>query len=100
LQGGYFLNPTIIVGLPATECRVQKEEIFGPVVTVTPFKTEAEVIEYANAVEYGLSASVWTENAKVANRVALNLDCGTVWVNCWLLVSFHFPSFPSFILSF
>lgn len=66
---GYYLEPTIVVEV-AEQCRVVKEEVFGPVVTVLPFDTEEEVIERANDVEYGLSASVWTSNLKRAHRVA------------------------------
>jgi len=90
LKNGYFFEPTIITGLPLNS-RVLKEEIFGPVVTVTPFKDEDEVIELANSLEYGLSASVWTENVKTANRVALKIQTGTVWVNCWMARDLRVP---------
>lgn len=80
---GYFYPPTIITGLPSTS-RVCQDEIFGPVVTVIPFETEDEVIEWANSVEYGLSASVWTENGRRGRRVADSLHVGTVWINCWV----------------
>ncbi|MEP6923339.1 MAG: aldehyde dehydrogenase, partial [Pyrinomonadaceae bacterium] len=59
--GGWFIEPTIIENL-AHDCRTNMEEIFGAVVTITPFETEEEVLNYANSVEYGLSATVWTEN--------------------------------------
>lgn len=85
-EGGYFVNPTIVTGL-GPQSRCQQEEIFGPVVTVYPFKSEDEVIEYANCVAYGLSSSVWTQNIKRAQRIALKLQAGTVWINCWLVVS-------------
>jgi aminomuconate-semialdehyde/2-hydroxymuconate-6-semialdehyde dehydrogenase len=81
---GWFLEPTIIEGL-AYDCRTNQEEIFGPVVTIMPFETEAEVLQYANSTEYGLSATVWTENLTVAHRLSNKLHCGIVWVNCWLL---------------
>jgi len=90
LQHGYFHNPTVIVGLPPS-CRVQQEEIFGPVVTVTPFDTEEEVIAWANGVQYGLSASVWTENLRKAHRVAQELRTGTVWINTWLKRDLRVP---------
>jgi aminomuconate-semialdehyde/2-hydroxymuconate-6-semialdehyde dehydrogenase len=86
LSKGYFVNPTIVTGLPPSS-RCQQEEIFGPIVTVWPFKTEEEVLGYANGVEYGLSSSVWTKDIKRAHRIALGVQAGTVWVNCWLLVS-------------
>jgi aminomuconate-semialdehyde/2-hydroxymuconate-6-semialdehyde dehydrogenase len=88
--GGYYLEPTVIEGL-SPYCRTNQEEIFGPVVTITPFKYEAEAIEYANSVEYGLAASVWTQNLSRAHRVAEQLQCGIVWTNCWLLRDLRTP---------
>ncbi|HJU83773.1 MAG TPA: aldehyde dehydrogenase [Holophagaceae bacterium] len=82
-DGGFFLEPTVITGLPAT-CRTATEEIFGPVVTVHPFDTEEEVIALANGVKYGLAASLWTSDLKRGHRVAQALECGMVWVNTWL----------------
>lgn len=89
-KGGYYIEPTIIEGL-AFDCRTNQEEIFGPVVTLTPFDSEEEVLEMANSVRYGLSATVWTENLKRAHRVAAKLDTGIVWVNCWLLRDLRTP---------
>ncbi|KAI8910407.1 aldehyde dehydrogenase domain-containing protein [Gorgonomyces haynaldii] len=91
LKDGYFVAPTIIVGLPATECRVQKEEIFGPVVTVTKFETFDEAVEYCNSTEYGLAASVWTSNLNTAHKIAGLLDVGTVWINCWMVRNLNMP---------
>jgi acyl-CoA reductase-like NAD-dependent aldehyde dehydrogenase len=87
---GYFMNPTIIA-TKSPKCRVMQDEIFGPVVTVTPFSTEEQVIEWANGVKYGLSASVWTENGKRQRRVAEALRVGTVWVNCWMFRDLSMP---------
>jgi aminomuconate-semialdehyde/2-hydroxymuconate-6-semialdehyde dehydrogenase len=87
---GYFIEPTIIEGL-AHDCRTNQEEIFGPVVSIMPFDTEAEVLGYANSVRYGLSATVWTENLSRAHRVSAALDAGIVWVNCWLLRDLRTP---------
>ena len=87
---GYFLSPTIITGLPVS-CRTNREEIFGPVVTITPFQTEEEVIGYANDCDYGLASSVWTQNLSRAHRVAEQIHTGTVWVNCWLLRDLRVP---------
>ncbi|HKR65345.1 MAG TPA: aldehyde dehydrogenase, partial [Thermoanaerobaculia bacterium] len=87
---GFFVEPTVITGLGAY-CRVTREEIFGPVVTITPFKTDEEAIRFANATKYGLSASVWTRDLQRAHRVAAALDAGTVWVNCWLLRDLRVP---------
>ncbi|GHN00099.1 2-hydroxymuconic semialdehyde dehydrogenase [Cytophagales bacterium WSM2-2] len=80
---GYFMEPTVIVGLDE-KCRTNQEEIFGPVVTIMPFDTEEEVLGYANGTPYGLSATIWTENLKRAHRVAHQVKSGIIWVNCWL----------------
>jgi aminomuconate-semialdehyde/2-hydroxymuconate-6-semialdehyde dehydrogenase len=89
-QHGYFIEPTVIVDLPA-RCRVNQEEIFGPVVTITPFKDEEEAIRLANDVPFGLSASLWTRDLARAHRVAERLESGTVWINCWLLRDLRTP---------
>jgi aminomuconate-semialdehyde/2-hydroxymuconate-6-semialdehyde dehydrogenase len=87
LQGrcatGYFLQPTVFEGL-APMCRVNQEEIFGPVVTLTPFDTEDDALHWANSSEYGLAATVWTKDLNKAHRVAHALQAGIVWVNTWL----------------
>lgn len=90
MKNGYFLEATILTGV-RHESRVQQEEIFGPVVTVTPFATENEVIELANGTKYGLSATVWTESLARAHRVSAALDAGTVWVNTWMLRDLRVP---------
>jgi aminomuconate-semialdehyde/2-hydroxymuconate-6-semialdehyde dehydrogenase len=87
---GFFLEPTVLSGL-AMDCRVNQEEIFGPVVTVTPFADEAEAIMLANQSPYGLAASLWTQDLTRAHRVADQIACGTVWVNCWLLRDLRVP---------
>ena len=89
-RGGYFFPPTVITGLPVS-CRVNREEIFGPVVTITPFDREEEVIGYANDTEYGLASSVWTQNLSRAHRLAEQIHTGTVWVNCWLVRDLRVP---------
>ncbi len=81
--GGWFIAPTLIEGL-GPDCRTNREEIFGPVATLIPFDRDDEAIELANATEYGLSASVWTSNLARAHRVAARVECGIVWINCWL----------------
>ena len=88
--GGYYLRPTIIEGL-AFDCRTNQEEIFGPVVTITPFDTEEEVLMMANSTEYGLAATVWTENLSRAHRVADEIHSGIVWVNAWLVRDLRTP---------
>lgn len=89
-ENGYFINPTIIE-TQDNKCRLMQEEIFGPVVTITKFKDENEVINMANDIEYGLSASVWTENISKAHRVADLLECGTVWINNWMTRDLRVP---------
>jgi aminomuconate-semialdehyde/2-hydroxymuconate-6-semialdehyde dehydrogenase len=89
-RDGYFVQPTVIVGLPAN-CRVNQEEIFGPVVTIAPFADEAEAIRLANSTPYGLSATLWTQNLNRAHRLADRLETGTLWVNCWLLRDLRVP---------
>jgi len=89
-RDGYFFPPTVITGLPVS-CRTNREEIFGPVVTITPFDSEEEVIEYANDCDYGLASSVWTQNLNRAHRVAERISTGTVWVNCWLVRDLRVP---------
>ena len=87
---GYYLEPTVIEGLEYT-CRTNQEEIFGPVVTLTPFDTEEEVLQMANSVEYGLAATVWTENLKRAHHMGQKIEAGIVWINCWLLRDLRTP---------
>lgn len=87
---GYFVEPTILTDL-SIDCRVNRDEIFGPVVTITPFETEDEVVAYANGVDYGLSASVWTRDVTRAHRMAERIESGTVWVNCWMVRDLRVP---------
>ncbi len=89
-RDGFFVEPTVVTDLPV-DCRVNREEIFGPVVTITPFETEDEVVSYANNTDYGLSASLWTENLSRAHRIADRIACGTIWVNCWMLRDLRVP---------
>ena len=87
---GFFVEPTVLTGL-GPHCRVSREEIFGPVVTVTPFGDEAEAIALANSSEYGLAASLWTRDLTRAHRVAEQVACGTIWVNTWLMRDLRVP---------
>ncbi|MDC7995869.1 aldehyde dehydrogenase [Altibacter sp. HG106] len=82
-EQGYYLEPTVIE-VKDNQCRVNQEEIFGPVVTLMPFTDEADALEKANAVRYGLSATVWTQNIDTAMRLSKNLEAGVVWINTWL----------------
>lgn len=87
---GYYVEPTIIEGL-SYDCRTNQEEIFGPVVTITPFDKEEEVLMMANSTMYGLASTVWTQDVTKAHRVANELHTGIVWVNCWLLRDLRTP---------
>jgi len=87
---GYYLQPTVIEGL-SYNCRTNQEEIFGPVVTLTPFDTEEEALKYANSTQYGLASILWTENLTRAHRMANQLHSGIVWINCWLLRDLRTP---------
>ena len=89
-ENGWFIEPTIIENL-AHDCRTNQEEIFGAVVSIQPFDTEDEVLSYANSVEYGLSATIWTENLSRAHRMAEKIESGIVWINCWLLRDLRTP---------
>jgi aminomuconate-semialdehyde/2-hydroxymuconate-6-semialdehyde dehydrogenase len=89
-RDGFFLQPTVITQLPL-DCTTNQEEIFGPVVTISPFGDEAEAIAAANGTRYGLSANVWTRDLDRAHRVAARLQAGTVWINCWLLRDLRVP---------
>ncbi|RME05342.1 MAG: aldehyde dehydrogenase [Deltaproteobacteria bacterium] len=89
-RNGWFIAPTVITGLPY-DCRTNQEEIFGPVVTLIPFDTEAEVTAWANATKYGLAASIWTENLSRAHRLARTITAGVVWINCWMMRDLRTP---------
>lgn len=89
-ENGYFIEPTIIEGLDQN-CKTNQEEIFGPVVTIQPFDTEEEAIALANATNYGLAATIWTQDISKANRVASQVQAGIIWVNCWLVRDLRTP---------
>lgn len=90
VQGGAFMEPTIITDVEE-HYTCQAQEIFGPVVTICPFDSEEEVIRRANATEYGLSATVWTNDLRRAHRVANAVESGLVWVNTWFLRDLRTP---------
>ena len=87
---GFFIQPTVIEGL-GPDCETNREEIFGPVVTLQTFKTEEEALQLANATSYGLAATIWTQDISRANRVAAKVESGIIWVNCWLLRDLRTP---------
>ena len=82
-EKGYYLEPTVIE-IESNDCRLNQEEIFGPVVTIMPFDTEQEALQLANGVRYGLSATLWTNNLDRTMRLSNALEAGIVWVNTWL----------------
>lgn len=87
---GFYMRPTVIEGLKF-DCRTNQEEIFGPVVTIMPFDTEEEVLMMANSTQYGLAATVWTENLTCAHRLADQIQSGIVWINSWLVRDLRTP---------
>ncbi len=87
---GNFFEPTIVTDV-ADHARIIQEEVFGPIVTVQSFSTEEEIIQRANQVRYGLSASIWTNDLTQAHRVAKNLQVGQVWINSWMLRDLRVP---------
>jgi aldehyde dehydrogenase len=87
LEGGYYVKPTIFRG--HNKMRVFQEEIFGPVVSVTTFKDEAEALHIANDTLYGLGAGVWTRDGSRAFRMGRNIEAGRVWTNCYHLYPAH-----------
>jgi aminomuconate-semialdehyde/2-hydroxymuconate-6-semialdehyde dehydrogenase len=89
-RGGYFYAPTVFRGL-GPDCRTNQEEIFGPVVTLQPFRDRQHAVELANATAYGLSASVWTRDLPTAHWMAEQLASGTVWLNCWMIRDLRVP---------
>ncbi|MCX4029707.1 aldehyde dehydrogenase [Endozoicomonas sp. SM1973] len=89
-EGGFFITPTVIEGL-SIDARVNQEEIFGPVITLQPFNSEQEALALANGTNYGLAATVWTENLTRMHRLAKQLDVGVVWANSWMLRDLRTP---------
>ena len=83
LKNGAFIEPTIISNVE-TNSRISTEEIFGPIVTLHSFNDEQNAISIANNVDYGLAASVWTQDIEKAERISSKLETGMVWINTWL----------------
>ena len=88
--GGWFLQPTVIEGLPA-DCRVNQEEIFGPVVTLMPFEGDEQALALANSTPYGLTATVLSSDLGRCHRLAAKLEAGLIWINCWMLRDLRVP---------
>lgn len=89
LEKGYYINPTVFEVTP--DNTIFHEEIFGPVLAITPFKTISEAIELANQSVYGLAGAVWSQNEEMAKRIAFSLEAGTVWINEYHLLN---PGMP------
>jgi len=87
---GYFIQPTVFSDVQ-DEMKIAREEIFGPVMSIIPFKDMDEVISRANRTTYGLAAGVWTRDIKKAQAVANGVRAGTVWVNCYHVLDTRAP---------
>jgi phenylacetaldehyde dehydrogenase len=87
---GAFISPTVITDV-STDMEIVREEVFGPVIVCAPFDDIAEVTELANATDYGLAASVWTESLSTAHRLASDVQAGTVWINCHSMYDASLP---------
>ena len=84
--GGLFIEPAVVTGV-TNDMRIAQEEVFGPVMSVIPFRDEAEAIQIANDSKYGLAAGIWTTNVNRAHRVAARLKAGSVWINTYRITS-------------
>ena len=89
-EKGYFLQPTIVEGLN-NDASCNKQEIFGPVITMQVFDTDEQALTLANESQYGLAATIWTENINKAHQLAEQINTGIVWINCWLLRDLRTP---------
>ena len=89
-ENGFFIEPTIIE-VDSNRCRLNQEEIFGPVVTLMPFEDESEAVNLANDVPYGLSATLWSQDVDRVIRVGKRLQSGVVWINTWLMRDLRTP---------
>lgn len=87
---GWFVAPTVVDGL-GPDCVTNRDEIFGPVVTLQPFDDDAQALALANAGDYGLSASIWTRDLARAHHLAASLRVGMVWINTWLMRDLRTP---------
>lgn len=82
-ENGYYLAPAVIE-VKTNDCQLNQEEIFGPVVTIMPFRDEAHALQLANDSNYGLSATLWTNDLSQSMRLTQEIETGIVWVNTWL----------------
>lgn len=89
-ENGYYLEPTVIE-VESNDCKLNQEEIFGPIVTIMPFKTDDEALALANGVRYGLSSTIWTNNLNRTMRLSSEIEAGIVWVNTWMMRDLRTP---------
>jgi aminomuconate-semialdehyde/2-hydroxymuconate-6-semialdehyde dehydrogenase len=89
-KSGYFVQPTIIEGL-GPDCEINQEEVFGPVITLQRFNGENQAIALANDSQYGLAATIWTQDIGKAHRTAASIESGIAWINCWLVRDLRTP---------
>ena len=87
LNGGFYIQPTLLKG--TNDMRVFQEEIFGPVISMSTFKDEAEALKLANSSEFGLGAGVWSRNMNLAYRMGRKIEAGRVWTNCYHMYPAH-----------
>jgi betaine-aldehyde dehydrogenase len=80
LAGGFFVEPTIFVDVTSA-MKIAREEIFGPVLAILKWSDEASMMDEVNAVDYGLTCSIWTDDLSVAHRAAMRVQAGYVWIN-------------------
>lgn len=90
LSGGWWIQPTLWTGLPATSS-ILREEIFGPCCHLAPFDSESQAIDAANDTDYGLATTIWTRDLARAHRVAAQVEVGLTWVNSWFLRDLRTP---------
>tara|TARA_Y100001970_G_scaffold266645_1_gene355584 strand:- start:799 stop:1374 length:576 start_codon:yes stop_codon:yes gene_type:complete len=87
---GWYFRPTVLEGLNHSS-KLNREEIFGPIVTLQSFASESEAISMANDTDYGLSATIWTEDLDKGKRISGSVDSGVIWINTWLLRDLRTP---------
>jgi len=90
LQKGYYYAPTVI-STPNASPEIMQQEVFGPVVTITPFTDYADAVEKANSTRYGLAATIWTQHLETAHHAAADIKAGQIWVNTWMLRDLRVP---------
>ncbi|MDZ4846802.1 MAG: aldehyde dehydrogenase [Chitinophagales bacterium] len=89
-KDGYFIEPTIIE-TSDVNCKINQEEVFGPVVSLIPFSNEEEALQIANSTSYGLASTIWTQDITRAMRMAQKIQTGIVWINCWMMRDLRTP---------